>query len=109
MKVCAQTKKIVANAGFDTAITMIANVECPKLLPICCASLSDKNKDVRGKSAEFLRKMLEEWSTDAFLKNETIVEKAIKTGLSDASPSVREASRFSFWIFLKHFPTRASK
>ena len=36
-----------------------------------------------------------------------VIEKSIKTGLSDPNPGVREKMRVTFWVFFDIFPQRA--
>ena len=61
---------------------------------------------VRVKGSEVIKKVLESWSAEAIVKGEAAMEKAIKAGLIDATPAVRENSRASFWLYASHFPGR---
>jgi hypothetical protein len=72
-------------------------------------SFSHSIIEVRIKGSEILKKMLEQWSAECFAKNEAVIEKALRLGLVDATPQVREISRSCFWQYLTLFPTRAPR
>lgn len=66
---------------------------------------TSKNKSVREFCADYIKLAMEQWN--GLDKDMDSLERAIISGLEDASPKVRETSRSSYLVFITRYPHRA--
>ncbi|KAJ3285668.1 suppressor of tub2 mutation [Borealophlyctis nickersoniae] len=115
LKLTGQSKKLVATASSNTATVLLQRTTYkPKYLQYFLTALADKSAGTRGSAAVFVKVVLEQMvSTDA--NKATLektgglesIEKCLKKGLQDATPSVREASRDTFTVYQKHWQDKS--
>ncbi|KAJ5771269.1 uncharacterized protein N7511_003320 [Penicillium nucicola] len=112
MKLCSALKKIAAQNGNAAVDAVIENVSFSiRLLQHVSFASQDKNVQVRLFATGWLKTLItrqaHQKSTVEHGGGLDLVEKAIKKGLADANPAVREASRSTFWTFFSVWPERA--
>ncbi|KAJ5301417.1 hypothetical protein N7508_006280 [Penicillium antarcticum] len=112
MKLCSALKKIAAQNGNAAVDAVIGNVSFSiRLLQHVSFAAHDKNVQLRlfatGWLTTLITRQAHQKSTVEHGGGLDLVEKAIKKGLADANPGVREASRSTFWTFFSVWPERA--
>lgn len=114
LKVCSSMKKITAQAASTTVDVIIENVTyTSRILQHVSGSCQDKNVQLRLHGAGWLKTLISKQAghTSSLEHNGGVglLEKSIKSGLSDANPGVREKMRVTFWVFFDIFPQRADE
>ncbi|SPO05894.1 related to STU1 - mitotic spindle protein [Cephalotrichum gorgonifer] len=112
VKLCAATKKIASQQANATVEVILSKATYNnRLLQHVCGASSDKNVQPRQYATKWLRIILaKEEQHKAHLESGggvEMIEKAIKKGLADANPGVREQMRATYWFFAKMWPARA--
>lgn len=112
IQVAAATKKIASQQANVCVDTLVGRVTCTKrIMDHVTAACADKNVQPRLYATGWLKTILQK---EAHHKNHIehiggldLIEKAIKKGLADANPGVREKMRGTFWVYYGIWPTRA--
>ncbi|KAH8106220.1 clasp N terminal-domain-containing protein [Cristinia sonorae] len=105
LRMASLTKKIIAQQSQATVDTIIANTSGqPRLLlPILWSTLQDKAIQPRVYAMGHMRVFMDAHSrakqSIESAGGVDILEKAIKKGLTDPNPSVKEQARHCFWLF----------
>lgn len=112
LKLCANMKKLSSQAANETIIVVISNVSySTRLLTHIVSAATDKNVQVRLHAASWMREViLKQAHNPASIEHGNglgILNQAIRKGLSDANPGVREAMRKAFWTFAETWPQKA--
>ncbi|KAI2790963.1 Protein stu1 [Penicillium oxalicum] len=113
MKLCGSLKKIAAQNGNATVDAVIGSVSYNiRILQHIQWASQDKNLQLRLFAAGWLQTLINRQANQKGTVEHggglDLVEKAIKRGLADANPAVREAVRSTFWTFHKVWPDRAN-
>lgn len=112
IKLCGGAKKISAQNGNSTVDVVISHVTYnSRILQHIWQACQDKNIQPRLFAAGWLKTIINRQSrVKSSIEHggglET-VEKALKKGLADSNPGVREASRSTYWTFAKVWPQKA--
>ncbi|KAG1175522.1 hypothetical protein G6F70_004671 [Rhizopus microsporus] len=117
LKCCSTTKKIIVSKSNEVTSQFLSRTNYHfKVVSILCKNISDKNTQVRQSSALFLKTVLQthgqkEQTKLAIGKAEStaLIHQSLNKGLSDASPSVREACRQAYWTYHEYWPNEAKK
>lgn len=112
IQLAGATKKIASQQANVCVDTLVARVTCTKrIVEHITTACADKNVQPRSYATAWLKTLLQK---EAHHKNHIehgggleLVEKAIKKGLADANPGVREKMRGTFWVFYGIWPSRA--
>ncbi|KAI9788042.1 MAG: suppressor of tub2 mutation [Peltula sp. TS41687] len=112
IKLCAATKKIAAHNGGVTVDVICANVSYSiRLLQHIWTACQDKNVQPRTFAAGWLKTFITTHGRDRSHLEHTggidLIEKAVKKGLGDPNPLVREKMRRTFWVYWSLFEERA--
>ncbi|XP_058794035.1 CLIP-associating protein 2 isoform X8 [Phymastichus coffea] len=107
MNLIQNSAKVVATAGAVTVRFILQNTHSSRYVPIIVASLSNKSKDIRRATCEYLHLILQSWQTPILQKHVNILQDAIKRGMADSDVEARAFSRKSYWAFKEHFPENA--
>lgn len=113
IKLCAGTKKITSQLGNLVVAVIVANVSYHvKLLHHIYNASTDKNVSPRSYAPGWIQIILEVHRDHKAQIEHTggldLLEKAIRKGLSDSNPGVREASRVTYWKFARMWPEKAN-
>ncbi|GAU88266.1 hypothetical protein RvY_01004 [Ramazzottius varieornatus] len=101
--------KIMATSGIVCIKFILANVPSQKLVPLIVREfLNSKSKEVRRSCCEFICLFLERFPKIALDKHVTIIQEAIKKGLTDADSEARSFARYAYFAFAGHFPSNAN-
>ncbi|XP_043280506.1 CLIP-associating protein 1-A isoform X2 [Venturia canescens] len=107
MNLIQNSAKVVATAGAVALRFIFQNTHSGRFIPIIAASLSNKSKDIRRASCEYLNLILQSWPTLILQKHVTVLQDAIKKGVADSDSEARAFARKSYWAFKDHFPEQA--
>lgn len=100
--------KIMSTSGHAAIRLIIKHTASPRLIPVIVSSLlTSKSKDIRRRCAEYMGLLLEVWDTSVLKSHVTLLEEAIRKGISDADSEARAAVRRAYWHFADHYKTRA--
>ncbi|GAB1862568.1 CLIP-associating protein 1 isoform X7 [Camponotus japonicus] len=107
MNLIQNSAKVVASAGAVAVRFILQNTHCSRYVPIIISCVSNKSKDIRKASWEYLALILQTWPTQILQKHITILPDALKKGIADSDAEARVFARKSFWAFKNHFPEQA--
>ncbi|XP_029670549.1 CLIP-associating protein 1 isoform X2 [Formica exsecta] len=107
MNLIQNSAKVVATAGAVAVRFILQNTHCSRYVPIIISCVSNKSKDIRKASWEYLTLILQTWPTQILQKHITALPDALKKGIADSDPEARVFARKSFWAFKNHFPEQA--
>ncbi|KAF2736705.1 protein STU1 [Polyplosphaeria fusca] len=109
IKMCAATKNIAAQNGNATVDTIFSNVSYNgRLLQHVSFASQDKNVQPRIYSAGWVKTLIRKHkSSIEHAGSLDTLDKALKKGVADANPKVREAYRSTYWTFALVWPQRA--
>lgn len=127
LSVAGQTKKLVAAGSQATVTTLLEHPHSPtvplRTVQLVVALLNEKTPAARQFGAQHVLTLLRRVestsprsssSSSSSFKSAldsnaatAALEAAIKKGLQDANPQVRETSRVAFWEFEQHWPDKA--
>ncbi|XP_011701926.1 PREDICTED: CLIP-associating protein 1-A isoform X2 [Wasmannia auropunctata] len=107
MNLIQNSAKVVATAGAVAVRFILQNTQCSRYVPIIISCVSNKSKDIRRASWEYLTLILQTWPTQILQKHITILPDALKKGIADSDAEARVFARKSFWAFKNHFPEQA--
>ncbi|XP_034191643.1 CLIP-associating protein isoform X3 [Osmia lignaria lignaria] len=107
MNLIQNSAKVVATAGAVAVRFILQNTHCSRFVPIITSCLSNKSKDIRRASCEYLNLILQTWPTQILQKHVTILQDTIKKGIADSDSEARAFARKSYWAFKDHFPEQA--
>ncbi len=85
--------RVMATSGIVCMRFVIRNTSSPRFLPILCDNVSSKSREIRRHTMEFLDQLLHTWPTHSLRKHVSILQDAIKKGISDADPDARQFAR----------------
>nr|CAG8502811.1 14920_t:CDS:10 [Entrophospora candida] len=114
LKMVSSTKKLVSQASANATISLLKNssYNC-RLVTQLLSTMKEKNVQLRIYNISFLKTVIEAHSHRKDYIERTggaeVFEKAIKIGLVDASPKVREGCREVFWLFNEFWSHRGDK
>ncbi|XP_029175942.1 CLIP-associating protein 1 isoform X2 [Nylanderia fulva] len=107
MNLIQNSAKVVATAGAVAVRFILQNTHCSRYVPIIISCVSNKSKDIRKASWEYLALILQTWPTQILQKHITVLPDALKKGIADSDAEARVFARKSFWAFKNHFPEQA--
>ncbi|XP_078036041.1 CLIP-associating protein isoform X2 [Augochlora pura] len=107
MNLIQNSAKVVATAGAVAVRFILQNTHCSRYVPIISSCLSNKSKDIRRASCEYLNLILQTWPTQILQKHVQTLQDTIKKGIADSDSEARAFARKSFWAFKDHFPEQA--
>ncbi|XP_025994231.1 CLIP-associating protein 1-A isoform X3 [Solenopsis invicta] len=107
MNLIQNSAKVVASAGGVAVRFILQNTHCSRYVPIIISCVSNKSKDIRKVSCEYLALILQTWPTQILQKHVTILSDALKKGIADSDAEARAFARKSYWAFKNHFPEQA--
>ena len=107
LKLCTQTKKIVANAAADTMFVVIEVTKHPDLLAIFEGHLSAKHKELRRFVAMFVTYLVGSFEPKLLEASIHYIETCLSKGLIDASSEVRLIMRDCYRNYAIKFPEKA--
>ncbi|XP_076652980.1 CLIP-associating protein isoform X1 [Halictus rubicundus] len=107
MNLIQNSAKVVASAGAVAVRFILQNTHCSRFVPIITSCLSNKSKDIRRASCEYLNLILQTWPTQILQKHVQILQDTIKKGIADSDSEARAFARKSYWAFKDHFPEQA--
>ena len=90
--------KVVATAGIVTVRFIISNTQYSRLIPLIITHITNsRSKEIRRACCDFLEYILSTWPTHTLERHVSLIQQALKTGISDADPEARTFSRrYSF-------------
>lgn len=109
-----QTKKIVASGSQATVTTLLEHSNYHlRTAQLVCALLGEKTASARQFGAQHVLTLLRVHADRSKHALDTTggtgeLETAVRRGLADANPQVREVSRVAFWQFERGWPDRAA-
>nr|XP_012220603.1 PREDICTED: CLIP-associating protein 1-A isoform X2 [Linepithema humile] len=107
MNLIQNSAKVVASAGAVAVRFILQNTHCSRYVPIIISCVSNKSKDIRRASWEYLALILQTWPTQILQKHVTTLPDALKKGIADSDAEARVFARKSYWAFKNHFPEQA--
>ena len=107
MNLIQNSAKVVASAGAVAVRFILQNTHCGRYVPIITSCLSNKSKDIRRASCEYLTLILQTWPTQILQKHVQVLQDTIKKGIADSDSEARVFARKSYWAFKDHFPEHA--
>ncbi|XP_054015820.1 CLIP-associating protein 1-A isoform X4 [Hylaeus anthracinus] len=107
MNLIQNSAKVVATAGAVAVRFILQNTHCSRYVPIISSCLSNKSKDIRRASCEYLNLILQTWPTQILQKHVQTLQDTIKKGIADSDSEARAFARKSYWAFKDHFPEQA--
>ncbi|XP_019888985.1 CLIP-associating protein 1-A isoform X4 [Ooceraea biroi] len=107
MNLIQNSAKVVASAGAVAVRFILQNTHCSRYVPIIMSCVSNKSKDIRRASWEYLTLILQTWPTQILQKHVTVLPDALKKGIADSDSEARAFARKSYWAFKNHFPEQA--
>ncbi|XP_011065867.1 PREDICTED: CLIP-associating protein 1-A isoform X3 [Acromyrmex echinatior] len=107
MNLIQNSAKVVATAGAVAVRFILQNTHCTRYVPIIISCVSNKSRDIRRASWEYLALILQTWPTQILQKHITILPDALKKGIADSDAEARVFARKSYWAFKNHFPEQA--
>ncbi|XP_076679663.1 CLIP-associating protein isoform X1 [Andrena cerasifolii] len=107
MNLIQNSAKVVASAGAVAVRFILQNTHCGRYVPIITSCLSNKSKDIRRASCEYLTLILQTWPTQILQKHVQVLQDTIKKGIADSDSEARVFARKSYWAFKDHFPDHA--
>ncbi|XP_018399672.1 PREDICTED: CLIP-associating protein 1-A isoform X2 [Cyphomyrmex costatus] len=107
MNLIQNSAKVVATAGAVAVRFILQNTHCTRYVPIIVSCVSNKSRDIRRASWEYLALILQTWPTQILQKHITILPDALKKGIADSDAEARVFARKSYWAFKNHFPEQA--
>ncbi|XP_018306718.1 CLIP-associating protein 1-A isoform X2 [Mycetomoellerius zeteki] len=107
MNLIQNSAKVVATAGAVAVRFILQNTHCSRYVPIIISCVSNKSRDIRRASWEYLALILQTWPTQILQKHITILPDALKKGIADSDAEARVFARKSYWAFKNHFPEQA--
>ncbi|KAI8145724.1 clasp N terminal-domain-containing protein [Fennellomyces sp. T-0311] len=111
LRLASTPKRIIATRSMEVCTTFLSNTPYRhRTLQRITEIMDAKNIQGRHYAANYLKTMLV--AHDGVMERSgglDLAEKAVKKGLSDASPIVREACRQAFIVMQQHWPGRASR
>ncbi|GAU88268.1 hypothetical protein RvY_01005-2 [Ramazzottius varieornatus] len=97
--------KIISTCGIVTIRFILQNTHSSKLIPILVNHLREsRSKDVRRYCCEFVKHILFVWPKEPLEKYASLLQEAIKRGITDADPEARALSRQAYWQLNHVFP-----
>lgn len=110
INLCGSTRKIVSEDGSATVDVIFAYVSySSRLLKHISHACESKNIQTRVCAARWLKTIILHYRLKIEQAHDLdFVIKYITKGLSDASPTVREETRSTFWIFARVWPQHAT-
>ncbi|XP_018350778.1 PREDICTED: CLIP-associating protein 1-A isoform X5 [Trachymyrmex septentrionalis] len=107
MNLIQNSAKVIATAGAVAVRFILQNTHCTRYVPIIISCVSNKSRDIRRASWEYLALILQTWPTQILQKHITILPDALKKGIADSDAEARVFARKSYWAFKNHFPEQA--
>lgn len=112
LKLSASTKKIASQLANTTIDIILSRATFnSRLLQHVSFASQDKNVQPRLYASGWLKTLiLKEEQHKAHIEHTggiELIEKAIKKGLADANPGVREQMRATYWLYARIWPARA--
>ncbi|KAL0107128.1 hypothetical protein PUN28_015567 [Cardiocondyla obscurior] len=107
MNLIQNSAKVVASAGAVAVRFILQNTHCSRYVPIIISCVSNKSKDIRRASWEYLALILQTWPAQILQKHITTLPEALKKGIADSDSEARAFARKSYWAFKNHFPEQA--
>ncbi|XP_018370478.1 PREDICTED: CLIP-associating protein 1-A isoform X4 [Trachymyrmex cornetzi] len=107
MNLIQNSAKVVATAGAVAVRFILQNTHYTRYVPIIISCVSNKSRDIRRASWEYLALILQTWPTQILQKHITILPDALKKGIADSDAEARVFARKSYWAFKNHFPEQA--
>lgn len=83
----------MATAGAVAVRFILQNTHCSRYVPIIISCVSNKSKDIRKASWEYLTLILQTWPTQILQKHITILPDALKKGIADSDAEARVFAR----------------
>ncbi|GAA5983211.1 hypothetical protein JCM10908_000198 [Rhodotorula pacifica] len=121
LSVAGQTKKIVA-AGSQATVTTLLQAQSTinsfhhlRTVQLVVALLGEKTASARQFGAQHVLTLLQRVHTTRTSKQALdsnggaeVLAQAVRKGLGDANPQVRETTRVAYWVFERIWPERAA-
>lgn len=85
--------KIMATAGITAIRIILEYTHSHRFVPLICAGVHNKTKEIRRHCCEFLDQILRTWDTPHFEKHVVLIQGCIKKGVADADEGARVHSR----------------
>lgn len=85
--------QVVATAGAVALRFVFQNTHSGRFISIIASSLSNKSKDIRRASCEYINLILQWWPTSILQKYVTVLQEAIKKGVADSDSEARVFAR----------------
>ncbi|KAH8872345.1 CLIP-associating protein 1 [Schistosoma japonicum] len=104
----SNSAKVMATSGVVAMRFILENTFSSRLLPILISALSSKSNITRKCICEFLEIIFRTWPTNILEKNLSVLQDALRRGISDADQEARQFSRRSFPLFVEKFPEQAN-
>lgn len=84
----------MATSGVIAVRFLIQNTHSPRLISIITYNAQkSKSKEIRKACCEFVELMLTRWPRHPLEKHISLLQEAVKAGISDADPEARVSSR----------------
>lgn len=112
LKLCSSMKKMASQAANETVTVIIGNMSyTTRLLTHIVGAAADKNVQLRLYAAGWMREIiLKQAHNPSSMEHGNglgVLHQAMKKGLTDPNPAVREAMRKAFWVFAESYPQKA--
>ncbi|CAH8581959.1 unnamed protein product [Schistosoma bovis] len=104
----SNSAKVMATSGVVAMRFILENTCSSRLLPILISSLSSKSNVTRKCICEFLEIIFRTWPLNILEKNLSVLQDALRRGISDADQEARLFTRRSFPLFVAKFPEQAN-
>lgn len=108
-KLCTRANKVFVTCATNCILSVIANSHIPNMLPVFFEAYSNASKSFRISAAAFVCRCLECTPIHRLESYIDVIEAAIRNGVLDATPDVRETSRKCFDIYKSKFEGRLER
>lgn len=100
--------KVVSSSSLICIRFLLRHTHSPSLIPIIFNQLSSsKSKEIRRACCEFMLMIFRSWSSRVIERHLSLVQEAVKKGITDADAEARQLSRNAFAEFAQVFPEAA--
>ncbi|KAI9140556.1 clasp N terminal-domain-containing protein [Paraphysoderma sedebokerense] len=109
LKICVRTNKVFITRASNALKSIIRNCNPYKHIPKFCECMKNSSKSLRAVVIELIHLILDTIDSDILEDYVDVIEVALKDGLSDSSPVVRDWSKKIYELYRNDFGDRVER
>lgn len=106
LRLCTRANKVFVTCANNCLKIIITHSKTPSIIPFLHEALHNPSKSLRTSASESLLTCFEIISPENLESHIETIESAIRDGVVDVAPTVRDYCRKSFEMYRQYFPER---